>query len=47
MKTMQKTTRTNWIIFRKKIIKRANRQTVAKEMRKADLEAAAAAAKEA
>ena len=37
----------DWIIFRKKIIKRANRQTIAKEMRKADLEAAAAAAKEA
>ena len=33
----------DWIIFRKKIIKRANRQTVAKEMRKADQEAAAAA----
>ena len=37
----------DWIIFRKKIIKRANRQTIAKEMRKADLEAAAAAEKEA
>ena len=33
----------DWIIFRKKIIKRADRQTVAREMKKADLEAAAAA----